>query len=155
MIRSHHSDTSAAPYHPSVSSKGRVSHTLWKRQRNIIWLQCTAASCTACVRRSRVLESKPMILHIHCQLCGLIAPRVPMSTSKWMHCPCATSTLEIPQFKSKFVVFALFFIVAFRHVLFPLACELNPDHCLGGQRPYHSIRSRALPSDHRNLWWEG
>ena len=27
---------------------------------------------------------------------------------KWMHCPCATSTLGIPQFKSKFVVFALF-----------------------------------------------
>ena len=74
---------------------------------------------------------------------------------KWMHCPCATSTLGIPQFKSKLVIFALFFIMAFRHVLFPWACELNPDHCLGGRRPYHSIRSRALPTDHRNLWWEG
>ena len=46
---------------------------------------------------------------------------------KWMHCPCATSTLGISQFKSKFVVFAPFFIVVFRHVLFPWACELNPD----------------------------
>ena len=74
---------------------------------------------------------------------------------KWMHCPCTTSTLGIPQFKSKLVVFALFFIMAFRHVLFPWACELNPDHCLGGRRPYHSIRSRARPTDHCDLWWGG
>ena len=39
-------------------------------------------------------------LRVDCTLCTNLY-------FKWLHCPCATSMLGIPQFKSKFVVFGL------------------------------------------------